>query len=54
MQFHLMGWKNLIKDFNKLLGLIRSMNIGIVNGDSTYRTSIHRTQINISRDVIKF
>ena len=54
MQFHWMGTKDAIKDFNKLPELIRRMNIVIVDGDSTYRMSIDKTQINISGDVIKF
>ena len=54
MQFHWMGTKDAIKDFNKLPELIRRMNIVIVSGDSTYRTSIDKTQINISGNIIKF
>ena len=54
MQFHWMGIKDAVKDFNKLPELIRRMNIVITYGDSTYRTSIDKTQINISGDIIKF
>jgi len=54
MQFHWMGTKDAIKDFNKLPELIRRMNIVIVTGDSTYRMSIDKTQINISGNIIKF
>jgi len=54
MQFHWMGSKDAIKDFNKLPELIRRMNNVISTGYSTYRTSIDKTQINISGNVIKF
>lgn len=54
MQFHWINAKDAIKDFNKLHELIRRMNIVIVSGDCTYRTSIDKTQINISGDIIKF
>ena len=54
MQFHWMGTKDAIKDFNKLPELIRRMNIVILSGDSTYRISIDKTQINISGNIIKF
>jgi hypothetical protein len=53
MQFHWMGIKEAVKDFNKLPELIRRMNLVILTGYSNYSIYIDKMEMNIIGDIIK-